>query len=153
MSKTKNQKLKMLNEDTGEVEILHLPFKTQYNAKAFPDPGEKNNLPSETIPDQSMSISEILRRFAQGLPIDGARVSEYDEGEDILEGVNWQTLDLAEKAVFVDNVKAELAYLQKNYDQEQKRKKQAAAIEYQEKKKAKEAAENTPTPQSEEGNK
>jgi len=117
---------------TGEMLIdPQKRFKTQYNAKLFPTVGEINNMTSETIPAQSMSVREIMVRFAKGLPIDGARVVEYDGGEDLLDGVNWNTLDLSEKANFVENLKSELSALQKNYDENQKRLKQQAAIEKQ----------------------
>lgn len=39
---------------------------------------EENELPSETIPEQSYPLSEILRRAAQGMPIP-CREAEYDE--------------------------------------------------------------------------
>lgn len=58
-----------------------MKFKTAYNAHEFPCDGEVNDMPSETVPDQSMSMGEILRRYASGLPLKGVRVPLY-EGED-----------------------------------------------------------------------
>lgn len=42
---------------------------------------EHNRLPSLTIPNQSMTLREILKRFASGLPVTGQKVPLY-EGED-----------------------------------------------------------------------
>lgn len=37
---------------------------------------------SDTIPDQSMSMREILNRFVKGLPLDSVSRSTYYDGED-----------------------------------------------------------------------
>lgn len=71
-------------------------YKNQHNCNDFPKEYEQNLLPSETIPDQSMSLHEIMRRFASGLPLGGQRVPEYDGEDDLLEGINPKTLDLSE---------------------------------------------------------
>lgn len=42
---------------------------------------KKSNLPGKTIPDQSMTLSELVRRYVRGLPISGGRVPEYDASE------------------------------------------------------------------------
>lgn len=57
-------------------------FKTMWNCDAFPHIGEVNTLPSMTVPDQSLSVKEILYRFQEGLPLDNIRRGEqYDEPE------------------------------------------------------------------------
>lgn len=75
-------------------------FKNHYNSN--PDEGEINDQPSETVPDQSMSVSEILRRFASGLPLGGEKVPLYEGDEDLLDGINPKTLDLSEIAAIRD---------------------------------------------------
>lgn len=57
---------------------------------------EENTGLSLTVPDQSMEPTEILRRFAAGLPISGQRVTFYDEGQDLFDGVDPRKFDLAE---------------------------------------------------------
>lgn len=53
-----------------------------WNSDAFPHTGEVNTLPSMTVPDQSLSVKEILYRFQEGLPLDNIRRGEqYDEPE------------------------------------------------------------------------
>ncbi|WNK13240.1 MAG: hypothetical protein [Microvirus sp.] len=71
-------------------------FKNNTNGNKWERQHEKNIQPSMTIPDQTMSISEIMRRFASGLPLGGMRVPEYDGEDDLLEGINPKTLDLSE---------------------------------------------------------
>jgi hypothetical protein len=71
--------------------------------------GELNKLPSKTLPDQTLSIPELIKRYAQGLPLGAPAVGHYEENpeEDILNGRNWNTLDLSEKANFIQAAKEE----------------------------------------------
>lgn len=101
--------------------FFRTPYNTEHNT-----PGEKNTLPSLTIPDQNMSIDEMLRRHAVGLPIDGARVPMYDEDEngninDPFNGVNPKTLDLSELAQMrdeaIERVKEQKAAERKKLDE------------------------------------
>lgn len=70
-----------------------LKIKTPYNAKEFPVKGESSKLPSMTVPDQSMSVQEILRRYASGLSPLGERVPVYDGDEEV---PDLKKMDLAE---------------------------------------------------------
>lgn len=59
--------------------------------------GEVNDEPSMTVPDQTMSMRELLTRFANGLPIDGDNSEAfYDDDENSL-GINLRTLDLVDQ--------------------------------------------------------
>lgn len=80
-------------------------FKTQYNTDEFPSKKEKNRLPSMTVADQSMSMREIMQRYARGLPIEGQKVPFYDEDDDMPDLTN---LDLAEKEALIRDAKYEL---------------------------------------------
>lgn len=83
--------------------------------------GEKNDLPSQTIPNEAMSIREILVRYARGLPIDG-KVPLYDEANDLPDP---RKLDLAEIQELREQYQAEIAEIkakQEKYQSEQKRK-------------------------------
>jgi len=55
-------------------------FQTQWNETWEPD-YEVNEKPSMTVPDQTMSIKEILERHARGLSFEDGKVPMY-EGED-----------------------------------------------------------------------
>lgn len=98
-------------------------IKNNYNAHKFDSNYEINNGDSKTVPDQSMSLSEILRRFASGLPLGGQRVEFYEgEEDDILNGINPATLDLAEKQQITDSIKEELTEIQIRQAQRKKAK-------------------------------
>lgn len=83
-----------------------MTFKTHFNS--IPEPGETIPGASMTIPDQALSIGEIMRRFASGLPLGGQRVPVYDDGDDMFDGVNPATLDISEKQQIIENYKEEL---------------------------------------------
>lgn len=58
-----------------------------------PQKGEVNTLPSETVPDMSMSVNEILTRFAQGRPLSVSNNLHYT-GDEYTPDV--RTMDLVE---------------------------------------------------------
>lgn len=87
-------------------------FQTQFNRDKFPVKGEVNNLPSQTIPDQSMTVKELMERHARGLPLTGERVPIYNGEEDLPE---FEKMDLAERQEYIEankqvieNMKADL---------------------------------------------
>lgn len=75
-------------------------FATQYNDLRIKDP-ERNTKPSMTVPDMTMSIKEILQRFAKGIPISGEKVPIYDGDEDFFPDVN--NMDLADRQAFIED--------------------------------------------------
>jgi hypothetical protein len=77
-----------------------------FNAKDYND-NEKNFGPSLTIPDQAMSVREILQRFANGLPLGGSNEPIW-EGEDG-DGIDPRRLDLAERQELEIAARQELA--------------------------------------------
>lgn len=63
------------------------------------DPGEKVTQPSMTVPNEAMSIREILVRYSRGLPID-AKVPIYDEENDLpdpkkMDLADWEEMQIA----------------------------------------------------------
>jgi hypothetical protein len=68
--------------------------------------GEVNNLPSMTIPDQTMSIRTIVDRYTSGLPVTGF-TPVYD-GEDFYMP-DPKTLDLVDRAELAEKVKEEVS--------------------------------------------
>lgn len=86
-------------------------IKKQFNQATNPKYAkdyETNLLPSMTIPDQSMSIPEIMRRFAAGLSIDNAKIPLYEGEDGVLDGVNLKTLDISERYALVEQKRQEL---------------------------------------------
>ncbi len=80
-----------------------------FNAKEFND-NEKNFGPSLTVPDQAMSVREILQRFANGLPLGGSNEPIW-EGEDG-DGIDPRRLDLADRQELEIAARQELAEIE-----------------------------------------
>lgn len=79
--------------------------------------GEVNVGPSMTIPDQSLTVQQIMERFARGLPL-GVHdySSEYDEDDDLPDP---RTLDLAELAELRDQYRAEINSITEEFNRRQ----------------------------------
>lgn len=84
-----------------------MKVKNSLNATEFPKHYERNTMPSMTIPDQTMSLDEILKRYAKGLPLGGTtmKVPLYDEDDDM---PDIRTLDLAERQELAEHYTREL---------------------------------------------
>jgi len=80
-----------------------------FNAHEFTD-NEVISEPSQTIPDQSMSVRELLQRYASGLPLGGSKEPIY-EGEDG-DGIDPRRLDLAERQELEIAARQELAEIE-----------------------------------------
>jgi hypothetical protein len=86
-------------------------FKNIMNYKPYN--GEVNNQQSLTVPDQAMSIKEILSRFSRGLNVNGF-TPIYDDVEttdDFLPDP--RTLDLAERQEYAEIFRDEFNEIQK----------------------------------------
>lgn len=83
--------------------------------------GEVNNEPSLTIPDQSMTLKELLVRYAKGLPLADAKtpIWEGEEGFDI----DPKRLDLAEVEELAEKAREELKAINERVKQEVAKKK------------------------------
>lgn len=79
--------------------------KNWLNAHEFPVKGEVNLEPSLTIPDESLSIREIIDRFSRGLGLNGVRVPVYDPENDLPDP---KYLDLADRQALAEEYRAEL---------------------------------------------
>lgn len=75
---------------------MDIPF----NEKSYEPGGGK----SMTIPDMTFSIPEILERFTRGIMPQGSKGGTFNDGNDILEGVDPRSLDLSEKKAVLDHV-------------------------------------------------
>ena len=98
-----------------------MEFKTHYGNT--PTLGEINTKPSQTIPEQSYSVKEIMTRFAQGLGWTGPKVPVYDNGEDPMEGINLENLDLSERQEILQQVTDRISVLRQEMAEAQKPKK------------------------------
>lgn len=83
--------------------------------------------PSQTIPDQTMSIREIMNRYVKGIPIENGKEPIYMEDDNQI-GLNPRKLDLVDiQAMKLDNadniVKLEERREKEQKENEEKRKK------------------------------
>jgi len=99
----------------------------------FPQPKSSRLRPSKTIPDQSMSLQEIVRRYVRGIAIDIVhREPVYlDQSEYDLERLN--RMDFGEKAAMAAELSAQAQDIQQRYEaneraQRAKQAKEAAAV-------------------------
>ncbi len=70
--------------------------------------GKVNDQPDQTIPDQAMSIKEILKRYARGLPVEQFKPNYEDDDvstDDFLPDP--RTMDLAERQEFEEMIREE----------------------------------------------
>lgn len=64
---------------------------------------EINDQPSETIPNQAMTVKELIERNARGLPLQGAKVPMYeDNGGDF---ADLEHMELTDRMDYIRNVK------------------------------------------------
>lgn len=98
---------------------------------------ENNDGVSLTVPDQAMSMREILDRFARGIPFEAGKVPIWSEEDDLDEStpIDFNRLDLAEKEAIGIEVGRTL--------REHKKRKEAASKSQPEP--SAEPAANTPT--------
>ena len=76
-------------------------------------PGQFNTQPSQTLPDQTMSIKTIMERYAKGLPIANALDPIYEDEENPSTGINPRTLDLVDLQDLKRKNQADLEYFTK----------------------------------------
>jgi hypothetical protein len=95
-----------------------------------PTKGQTNNEPSMTVPDQSMSLRELLTRYARGLPLEGAKtpIWEGEEGFD----KDPETLDLAEREDLAEKAREELKNIEEKIKNSKKKKTDKEYTDYKE---------------------
>jgi hypothetical protein len=93
-----------------------MKVKNIYSSQLFEKNYEVNDEPSLTIPDQTMSIKEILNRFASGLPVGGQKQALYDEteSEDYIPDPRY--MDLAERQEFAENYREEFQQIKERVE-------------------------------------
>lgn len=64
-----------------------------------------------TVPDQTLSIREILNRFTRGLPITGAKVPIFSDNDDSIDDPSFPdlaTLDISERQQYMEDYAQQL---------------------------------------------
>lgn len=89
--------------------VSQMPYRTPQNAKVRKaiTEFEVNTQPSETVPDQSLTVSELIYRFTHGKVTE--RVAVYDTDVPFEMPHNWKSLDLSEQMEWLENKRVEYA--------------------------------------------
>lgn len=97
-----------------------MKFKNHYNS--VPDKGEHNDEASQTVPDQSLSVEEIMERYAKGLTLHGQTPVWMNDDDDDLSFDDWDRLDFAEKEAIINRNKEEFFELGQKIKEDKKKK-------------------------------
>lgn len=97
---------------------MTMQIRTPYNLEKHRQPvnDRSSKKPSMTVPDQSMTVKEILDRHARGLPLDGRKVPMY-EGETDMPDL--KGLDLAERQALYELAQQELEEIKQKLNKKQ----------------------------------
>lgn len=118
----KNAYNEQIDTFNSPKKVIHMAtkFVTQWN-QAHKTQAENNLEPSMTVPDQSMTISEILDRHRRGLTIEHGKVPMYEGTDDYMPDLTG--LDLAERHEEIKKLAEEAKAIKQRQD-DSKRKKQ-----------------------------
>lgn len=81
--------------------------------------GEKDFGPSQTQPNDVMSVRDILEKFARGLPISAGDIGFYDDPDD-LDMSDFDAMDPFEKEMFIREQREYVKELEERVKDEQK---------------------------------
>lgn len=89
------------------------PFKSWYNS--IPESGKVFTKPSVTVPDQTLSIEQLLNRHVRGLPLPGGRTPVFfgDDNEGITEE-EFARMELTDRMDLVESQRELVKQLQKD---------------------------------------
>lgn len=119
----KKQKISV-DKSTGEI----LPrYKTQANAHLFPSDNEVNKEPSKTVPNQTLTIAEMVKRHRSGRPIEGSSTTPVYSGEELLPDLS--KMDLIDKHAYIDSVADHLVEVRARIEKAKKESSDKAKIE------------------------
>lgn len=97
-----------MNSVKDQKKVMAKPYiRTQWNRPYWDVKKETFTKPSMTIPDETLTIKEILQRYTSGQPIPGGKEPIY-EGEEPTFPLNWEKLDLEEKMQYLNNARQAL---------------------------------------------
>lgn len=104
-----------------------IKVRNNWNSKEFPTDHEVNDLPSETVPDQALSVKTILERYARGIPLtETGRVpiwytdQELQENKEIEDIPDLERLDLSERMDILEAQKQKVKDMQVSLQRQEK---------------------------------
>lgn len=125
-----------------DQDVLPL-VKNSLNAKLFPKNYERNNLPSMTIPDQSLSVKDILKRYARGLPLYQNPQQPIYEGDE-MELPDLRKMDLAEIQELREYTQEKIKTTRENLEQQARKLREKELQDYNEWKKTRQEQKTNP---------
>lgn len=126
MSSKKSLQATLLNTSDGDTDQNKInqckpKIRTQYTNNETDY--EKNSGISETVPDDTLSIPQILERFVKGQPVYASnRTPYYDSENDFAEVPDLAKMDLTEQADYFEAHRNNLAKLRKQFSHEEEQK-------------------------------
>lgn len=154
MKKSHQMDFVEVDRSTGEIPERTLPIvRTWLNNHLFPKHGEVNNKPSLTLPDQSLTVKQMLDRQSKGLPYNVVTAEPMYYGED--EMPDLKKMDLSEIQDMREFIQEKIKTAQAEAVENRKKRDEAERAEFLAFKKAKQEAsdkQNQPaTPNGDEG--
>lgn len=121
------QKSVRVNVSTGEIEDRKI-IKTNLTATAYESHwvGEKNDGKSRTVPDQSITVREMLKRHTQGLTNTGVSGVPIYNGDELIPDLS--KMDLPTRQEYLDYVADQLVEVKNRLEEAAKNKKEAEYI-------------------------
>lgn len=95
-------------------------FRSTINYDYTKEQYSKNMEASLTVPDQSLTIPEIMKRYASGRGVNVKIYDEYDGGDDHITGTDIRTLDLVEISEILKRTNNNLQILKNETDRRRK---------------------------------
>lgn len=100
----------------------HITTKFNY---VYENYGEINTMPSATIPEDSMSLRDMLDRYARGIPLPESRLQPYYNDKEVLPNIN--NMDLADLQTLRENATLQTQQLENELKEEIATRKKAPA--------------------------
>jgi len=97
-----------------------MKVKNIFSSELFEKQYEQNDEPSLTIPDQTLSIKQILERYASGQSLEG-KTPYYDESESEEYYPDPRYMDLAEREELSQNFREEIQYIKTKSKKQQEK--------------------------------
>jgi hypothetical protein len=98
-----------------------MKVKNHLNRDQFPKKYKEFTMPTETVPDQTLSMREILDRHARGLPVP-TNIPVFEQEADIDDIMpDVRTLDLSERQAFAEQAKQELNQIKEKLNKKAKK--------------------------------
>lgn len=144
MSKAK--KLPGVDKTTGEMKPKK--FWSSTNAHMREKIHERGSIISRTVPNQCMTVLEMIRRHRQGLPIEQSKGPLY-QGDELKP--NLDDMDLVDRQAYIDSVADHLVEIRARIDQAAKSEKDKeflAKVDEEVRKRMKEIRDKTNADQS-----